>query len=68
VPAGRIGAEDLPTLSQRAALYATRARGEGTRRAYRAAWSGFARWCASFGRNPLAGDPDTISMFPGTPR
>ena len=47
VPAGTISAEDLADLSRRAAVYATRARGEGTRRAYRAAWSVFSAWCAS---------------------
>ena len=63
VPSEPPGAGDLADLSRRAALYATRARGEGTRRAYRAAWSVFAAWCESLGRNPLAGDPDTIAMF-----
>ena len=63
VPAGAISAVDLADLSRRAAVYATRARGEGTRRAYRAAWSLFTQWCDSLGRNPLAGDPDTIAMF-----
>ena len=60
---GAISAEDLADLSRRAAVYATRARGEGTRRAYRAAWAGFCQWCESLGREPLAGDPDTIAMF-----
>jgi integrase len=63
VPSGHRNAEDLEKLSQRAAVYATRARGDDTRRAYRTAWSGFSRWCESIGREPLAGDPDTIAMF-----
>jgi hypothetical protein len=65
VPAGAISAVDLADLSRRAAVYATRARarGNGTRRAYRAAWSVFTQWCDSLGRNPLAGDPDTIAML-----
>ena len=63
VPQGCISATAREDLSQRAAVYATRARGDGTRRAYRTAWSGFSRWCASIGREPLAGDPDTIAMF-----
>jgi site-specific recombinase XerD len=50
-------------LSRRAALYATRARGDGTRRAYRSAWRSFETWCASLGREPLAADPDTIAMY-----
>src|SRR3954452_284409 len=63
VPAGAISAEDLAALSRRAAVYAPRARGDGTRRAYRSAWAGFCRWCESLGREPLAGDPDTIAMY-----
>ena len=63
VPAGHLGVGDLEELSRRAAVYATRARGEGTRRAYRTAWSLFTHWCESLGREPLAGDPDTIAMF-----
>ena len=58
-----VAAADLEALSRRAAHYAVRARGEGTRRAYRSAWAGFCAWCASLGRPPLAGDPDTIAMY-----
>lgn len=56
-------AEGLAELSARAAVYATRAKGEGTRRAYRTAWQGFVQWCASLGRDPLGADPDTIAMY-----
>jgi hypothetical protein len=38
--AGR--AAGIADLSSRAAVYATRARGDGTRRAYRAAWHQYA--------------------------
>ncbi|WP_255531661.1 hypothetical protein [Roseomonas sp. KE2513] len=38
---GAARATELQALSARAAVYATRARGEGTRRAYRSAWSAF---------------------------
>src|SRR5690348_2834251 len=58
-----VAAADLEALAERAAHYAVRARGEGTRRAYRSAWAGFCAWCASLGRQPLAGDPDTIAMY-----
>ena len=47
----------------RAAPYATRAEGDGTRGAYRSAWGQFAAWCAGIGREPLAADPDTIAMY-----
>ena len=56
-------AAELQSLSARAAVYATRARGEGTRRAYRSAWSAFEAWCTSLGREPLAGDPETLAMY-----
>ena len=55
--------DDLDALTARAAVYATRAHGTGTRRAYRSAWLGFAAWCRSLGRDPLAGDADTIGMY-----
>ena len=55
-------AVELQALSARAAVYATRARGEGTRRAYRSAWGAFEAWCTSLGREPLVGDPETLAM------
>jgi site-specific recombinase XerD len=63
VPGGAAHAAELEELSRRAAVYATRARGDGTRRAYRSAWRQYEAWCASLGREPLAGDPDTIAMY-----
>lgn len=47
VPDGAARAAELQELSARAAVYATRARGEGTRRAYRSAWQGYGAWCAA---------------------
>ena len=63
VPDGAGRAAELEELSRRAAIYATRARGDGTRRAYRSAWRSFETWCQSLGREPLAADPDTIAMY-----
>jgi len=63
VPDGAARAAELEELSRRAAIYATRAKGDGTRRAYRSAWGQFAAWCAGIGREPLAADPDTIAMY-----
>jgi len=54
---------ELEELSGRAAAYATRARGSGTRRAYRSAWRHYEAWCQSLGRAPLTTDPDTIAMY-----
>jgi site-specific recombinase XerD len=63
VPDGAARAAELEELSRRAAVYATRARGDGTRRAYRSAWRSFETWCQSLGREPLSSDPDTIAMY-----
>jgi site-specific recombinase XerD len=63
VPAGVAPADLLEDLSRRAALYATRARGDGTRRVYRTAWRQFQAWCESLGRTPLPADPDTVAMY-----
>ena len=56
-PATRV---DLPAL---AAGYAVRARGAGTRRAYRGAWQGFAAWCTTLGRDPLPADPELLAWY-----
>jgi site-specific recombinase XerD len=56
-------AAELEALAARAAVYATRARGEGTRRVYRSAWRAYAAWCRSLGREPLAGDPEPVAMY-----
>jgi site-specific recombinase XerD len=63
VPDGAARAAEIEELSRRAAVYATRAKGDGTRRAYRSAWRHYAAWCAGLGREPLAADPDTIAMY-----
>jgi site-specific recombinase XerD len=63
VPDGAARAAELEELSRRAAVYATRARGDGTRRAYRSAWRQYEAWCQALGREPLAADPDTIAMY-----
>jgi len=63
VPGGAGRAAELEALSARAAVYATRARGPGTLRAYRSAWHGYEAWCRSLGREPLDGDPETVAMY-----
>lgn len=63
VPDGAARAAELEDLSRRAAVYATRARGDGTRRVYRSAWRQYDAWCRTIGREPLAADPDTIAMY-----
>lgn len=63
IPDGAGREAELLELAARVTHYATRARGEGTRRAYRSAWQGFVRWCHALGREPLAGDAETIAMY-----
>ena len=63
VPGGAGRAAELEALAARAALYATRARGPGTRRVYRSAWRGFEAWCRSLGHEPIAGDPELIALY-----
>ncbi len=61
---GAAGRDAEPqALSHRAAIYASRARGDGTRRVYRSAWRGYAAWCQSLSREPLAGDPELLAMY-----
>ncbi len=63
VPGGAWRRAELEALAARAAQYASRARGDGTRRVYRSAWRGYAAWCLSLGREPLAGDPELLAMY-----
>ncbi|MGI4800379.1 MAG: site-specific integrase, partial [Janthinobacterium lividum] len=53
----------LQDLHERAAGYATRARGAGTLRTYRSAWRAWEAWCASLGRAPLPGEPRLLAMY-----
>ena len=50
-------------LADRAAHYAVRARGDGTRRTYKSAWAHYEKWCHSLGQEPLSGDPDLLAMY-----
>src|SRR4051794_2254333 len=54
LPDGAARAAALEELSPRAPVSAPRARGDGTRRAYRSAWRHqYDAWCRSLGREPL---------------
>ena len=46
-------AATLQALAARAAVYATRARGDGTRRSYRSAWRAYEVRCSGLGRISL---------------
>ena len=50
-------------LADRPAHYATRARGDGTRRTYRSAWKHFSTQCAGLGREALSGDSELVAMY-----
>ena len=63
VPGSPEQAATLQALAARAAVYATRARGDGTRRTYRSAWRAYETWYGILGRPPVAGDPETVTMY-----
>jgi len=53
----------IKALGERAAIYATRAHGAGTRRAYRSGWRAYEAWCCSLRCEPLDGNPDTVAKY-----
>jgi len=55
--------EELRTLAAEAAVWATRARADGTRRVYRSAWVHFTAWCRRLGLEPLSGDAGQIGLY-----
>jgi integrase len=63
VPGAAERSQELQQLADRAAAYATRARGEGTLRAYRSAWTGFSDWCSRMERQALPAEIDLISLY-----
>ncbi|MTJ93926.1 MAG: tyrosine-type recombinase/integrase [Desulfovibrio sp.] len=54
---------ELQALASDAAVYATRAKGEGTVRAYRSAWRQYEAWCSSLGFPPLNGEAEVIGLY-----
>lgn len=53
----------LTTLGQQAREYAAQARSVNTRRAYRADWDDFTRWCNLRGVSPLPATPETVALY-----
>ena len=47
--------QNLASLAEQSAIYATRAFGPGTQRAYRSAWTKYTAWCAGHGLDPFGG-------------
>ena len=56
-------ARQLADLSERAAVYAARSIGTGTRAAYGSAWRAHSAWCAGIGRPALNGDPGLLALY-----
>jgi integrase len=55
--------QDLASLAARSAVYATRAFGPGTQRAYRSAWGTYTSWCAGHGLDPFAGAAGPLPLY-----
>lgn len=53
----------LRDLGTRAAGYIDKSKAHNTRRAYRADWQDFARWCKKFRRESLPASPDTVAYY-----
>lgn len=56
-------ARDAAAIEAATAEFATRARAENTRRAYRADWAHFMDWCAKFGAQSLPADPRLVARY-----
>ncbi len=56
-------ANQLAVLSDRAAQFAARATGPGTRAAYASAWRGWSAWCATVGQPALNGDAGMLALY-----
>jgi site-specific recombinase XerD len=55
--------EPKSQLSTRAAFYAARSKGDGTRAAYRQAWRAYVAWCEAQSLEPLSGNPQQIANY-----
>ncbi len=53
----------VAALAGRAATYATRARADNTRTAYRSAWRQYERWCAALGFPTVHGEPRLVGLY-----
>ena len=62
-PAGGAVARQLAGLSERAAVYAAKSTGTGTRAAYGSAWRAYSAWCEEIGRPALNGDPGLLALY-----
>ena len=56
-------ARSSPAWPPNLAVYATRAFGPGTQRAYRSAWGIYTGWCAGHGLDPFAGAAGPLPLY-----
>lgn len=61
--AGPARTDAVHALAARAAVWASKARGPGTLRAYRSAWQQYTTWCERLGFVPLGAAPEVIGLY-----
>src|SRR5947209_19325986 len=54
---------EVAAIEARTGAYQDNARAANTRRAYRADWEHFARWCEKFGAQPLPAAPQLVARY-----
>lgn len=59
-------ARELTASLERLQRYADKAWAENTLRAYRFDWEHFADWCATYDRDPLPADVETVGLYLGS--
>jgi integrase len=62
-PAVSSMAHKLAGLSERAAVYAAKSTGAGTRAAYGSAWRAYSAWCDEICQPALNGDPGLLALY-----
>jgi integrase len=62
-PDDPVASAALASLAEQSAVYATRAFGPGTQRAYRSAWRNYTGWCAGHGLDPFAGAAGPLPLY-----
>lgn len=55
--------QNLASLAAQSAVYATRAFGPGTQRAYRSAWAKYTGWCSGYGIDPFGGAAGPLPLY-----
>ena len=58
-----VAEQNIASLAAQSAVYATRAFGLGTQRAYRSAWAKYTGWCAGHGLDPFGGAGGPLPLY-----